>query len=91
MSAAETLDVNGGSVVSMRGFLHDVLDNALEIDRQLHTSIHGLRERIHALDLAEDPEFRQRVQTLSERIDADPTVGDPGLTSEEFAAKYLVR
>ena len=79
-----------GSVTSVRGFLADMLDTAIAIDRQLHDNIHSLRERVHALDLAEDPDFRATVGTLRDRLAADPTLGERGLTADEFAAKYLV-
>jgi hypothetical protein len=78
---------NYAEVTSMRDFLHGMLEEATRIDGLVHDAILRLRERIYALELAEDPDFLAEHREFSEQAKAGE-VG-PGLTAEEFAKRYL--
>jgi hypothetical protein len=87
MSAQSQPDLDMASVSSIRGFLLGFLDEALTIDRQLHQAIEHLRVRVHALELAEDPQFVHEHKEFSEAVSAGKYQG-ASLTAEEFAARY---
>jgi hypothetical protein len=71
------------NVHSMRDFLRGVLEEVDEFDTRLHQARGHVRQRLHALELAEDPEFEEDVRRVLE----DP---GPALTAEEFRALYSV-
>ena len=47
------------NLVSMKQALEEMYAEAVEWDAGLHRFLRRLRARIHALDLGEDPTFRQ--------------------------------
>lgn len=73
-------------VTSIRDFLEDILEEAVELRSQMDEGIRRLRERIHALRLAEDAQFVREHLEFSKNYDPD---AEPGLTREEFAELYL--
>jgi hypothetical protein len=66
-------------VTSMREFVSEVLAEAedlkAELDRRLDERISQLREKLRALDVAEDPELQADVQELLGRVETGEPLG----------------
>ena len=73
-------------VTAMSDFLEEVLEEAVEIRGRIDEGIRRLRERIHALRLAEDEQFVTEHLAFSRSYDP---ASEPGLTPAEFADLYL--
>ncbi|MBK5222848.1 MAG: hypothetical protein JJE52_08235 [Acidimicrobiia bacterium] len=87
MSAAD----QDASVSSLRDFLSDMLRDAIQFDRQLHTTMSLLRERKYALDLAEDAEFTAETGQFTQNLNAGEYDDQPGMSAQAFADRYLVK